>query len=252
MARHERNNVDYFPFLCEEWKKMFYLEQKYWNDWFAVFVKLLRELAKTDFHYLYLWDITTRLFIIARMNVTEELFEHIINDLVLLGKIDKELWEECSVIWCQSFIDSIQDAYLKRKWDCIDRKWLLLLLSDRCIRKWDKSSNKWDKSSQSTTESTQRKEEDIKEEKKKRKKDFIPPSLNDVITYFKEKWYKEDVAKKAFDWYDVADRHDSYWKKIYNWKQKMINVWFKPENELAKPKWIKVTESIEDLSNLAY
>ena len=49
MARPERNNIDYFPFYCEDGKKMFFLEETYGNDGFAVFIKLLRELAKTDF-----------------------------------------------------------------------------------------------------------------------------------------------------------------------------------------------------------
>jgi hypothetical protein len=56
MARPQRNNIDYFPFMCDEGQKMFYLEQTYGNDGFAVFVKLLRELAKKDYHYLNLSD----------------------------------------------------------------------------------------------------------------------------------------------------------------------------------------------------
>ena len=48
MARPERNNVDYFPFYCEDGNKMFYLEETYGNDGFATFIKLLRELAKTN------------------------------------------------------------------------------------------------------------------------------------------------------------------------------------------------------------
>ena len=31
MARPERNNVDYFPFLCKEGKAMYYIEKKYKN-----------------------------------------------------------------------------------------------------------------------------------------------------------------------------------------------------------------------------
>jgi len=52
MARPEKNNVEYFPFICEDGKKMFYIEETYGNDGFATFVKLLRELAKADNHYL--------------------------------------------------------------------------------------------------------------------------------------------------------------------------------------------------------
>ena len=60
MARPERNNVDYFPFSCEEGEKMFYIEQTYGNDGFAVFVKILRELARKDFHYLNLSETSSK------------------------------------------------------------------------------------------------------------------------------------------------------------------------------------------------
>lgn len=91
-----------------------------------------------------------------------------------------------------------------------------------------------------------------KDSRKKKSTTFIAPTVDDVITYFKEKWYREDIAKKAFDYYDVAWWKDSNGKQIKNWKQKMISVWFKLEYEITKPKWIKITESIEDLSDLAY
>ncbi len=124
MARPQRNNVDYFPFLCDEGNKMFYLEETYGNDGFAVFVKLLRELAKTDYHYLDLSKNTTRMFLSAKCKVSKDILEAIINDLVELEKFDVQLWKENSIVWCQDFIDSIQDAYSKRSNKCIDKKGL--------------------------------------------------------------------------------------------------------------------------------
>ena len=63
------------------------------------------------------------------------------------------------------------------------------------------------------------------------RKKFIPPNESDVIQYFKEKGYLVSVAKKAFDFYDVADWKDSRGKQILNWKQKMLGVWLKDENK---------------------
>ena len=125
MARPQRNNVDYFPFLCEEGEKMFYLEETYGNDGFATFVKLLRELAKVDYHYLNLSKPSSMMFLSAKCKVSKEVLNSIITDLVELGKFDGELWNENKVIWCQDFIDSIQDAYSKRSNNCIDRNSLL-------------------------------------------------------------------------------------------------------------------------------
>lgn len=128
MARPSRNTVDYFPFICEDGKKMFYIEQTYGNDGFAVFVKLLRELAKTEYHYLNLSDNNTLLFLAAKCRVSKEVMISIINDLVTIGKFDATLWVENNVVWCQDFIDSIQDAYIKRKNTCMTYEGLLTLL----------------------------------------------------------------------------------------------------------------------------
>ena len=114
MARPERNNVDYFPFMCEDGNKMFYIEETYGNDGFATFVKLLSELAKTNYHFLDLSKPTTLMFLSAKCKVSKETLLSIINDLVDLGKFDATLWNENKVIWCQDFIDSIEDAYIRR------------------------------------------------------------------------------------------------------------------------------------------
>jgi len=139
MARPERNNVDYFPFICEDGNKMFYIEETYGNDGFATFVKLLRELAKTNYHYLDLSKPTTQMFLSAKCKVSKEILLSIIKDLVDLGKFDKILWEENSIVWCQDFTDSIQDAYIKRKNKCITYDSLLLLLISLGVRKPSKS-----------------------------------------------------------------------------------------------------------------
>lgn len=138
MARPERNTVDYFPFLCEEGKKMFYIEETYGNDGFAVTMKLLRELAKTDYHYLYLADDTTKMYLAAKCKVSLELLEKIISDLVRLGKFNKPLWDKCQVVWCQDFIDSIQDAYQRRNNECMTIKGLLRHLKGLGILKHTK------------------------------------------------------------------------------------------------------------------
>ena len=70
MARPEKNTVEYFPFICDEGKKMFYIEETYGNDGFSTFIKILRELAKTDFHYLDLSKKTTLMFLSAKCKIS--------------------------------------------------------------------------------------------------------------------------------------------------------------------------------------
>ena len=71
-----------------------------------------------------------------------------------------------------------------------------------------------------------------KPKRKKTKNEFIPPTQEDVVSYFKEKGYSDIQAKKAFEYYSVADWKDRNGDKVINWKQKMIAVWFKDENKI--------------------
>lgn len=208
MARPQRNNVDYFPFYCDEGNKMFYLEETYGNDGFATFLKLLRELAKAEFHYLDLSKNTTKMFLSAKCKVSKELLESIINDLVELEKFDKELWENISIIWCQDFIDSIQDAYTKRTNECVDRKGLLKILDSKGVTKPSKNTSKPSKNEQSTPVNPQTILEDIKEEKTKEKKVYskeIHDSYDRLILYFPEHLRPNDEKKKN-TWLDTLDK----------------------------------------------
>ena len=62
-------------------------------------------------------------------------------------------------------------------------------------------------------------------------KSFLPPTEDEVITYFIEKGYKREIAKKAFLYYSEQNWHDSRGKPIKSWKGKMVAVWFKEENK---------------------
>jgi hypothetical protein len=186
MARPERNNIDYFPFFCEEGKKMFYLEETYGNDGFAVFVKLLRELAKTDYHYLDLSKNSTLMFLSAKCKVPKQTLECIINDLVDLEKFNPTLWNENRIIWCQDFIDSIQDAYSKRKNKCISLDGLFLLLVSLGVRKPIKGSSKGVINPQSKVEYSK-----VDESKEKEKYLFF-----DFWTLYPKKVAKTKCEKK--------------------------------------------------------
>ena len=75
---------------------------------------------------------------------------------------------------------------------------------------------------------------DNEKDKDKNNKIFVPPALSDVQEYFKENGYTIESASKAFNYYSSANWVDSKNNKIKNWKQKMIGVWFKPENEIKQ------------------
>ena len=215
MARPERNNVDYFPFYCEDGNKMFYLEETYGNDGFATFVKLLRELAKTNYHYLDLSKPSTMMFLSAKCKISKETLNLIISDLVELGKFDSTLWNENKIIWCSDFVESIQDAYSKRNNKCITYEGLLLLLEGLGVRKPSKLPSTGGINTQSILEYSIVKKSKVN----------IPPSFEDFLAYGVEKESKvcEVALKRKYDSWIVNDWKDGNDKKITNWKSKLIN-----------------------------
>ena len=57
------------------------------------------------------------------------------------------------------------------------------------------------------------------------------PTLPEVINYFKENGYQENLARKAFLFYNSANWFDSKGNKVLNWKQKLSS-WFKDDSKL--------------------
>lgn len=69
----------------------------------------------------------------------------------------------------------------------------------------------------------------------KKTKSFIPPTLEEVKEFFKEKGYNEIGAKKAFDYYEAGGWKDGKGNQVKNWKQKMLGVWFRDEYKINEP-----------------
>lgn len=151
---------------------MYYIEHKYGNDGYASWVKILRQLAVTNYHYLNLTDKVEFMYLASKCKVSENTLTEIINDLCSLGEFHAELWHENMIIYSEKFVDSIKDAYLKRNNKCISLEGLLLLLSDLGVRKLSKGKGKG-------ADNTHRREEKSKEEKKR---EFILPEYEAVFT----------------------------------------------------------------------
>jgi len=78
------------------------------------------------------------------------------------------------------------------------------------------------------------KESKVKESKAKESKVFTPPTIFDVIAYFKENGFTEPLARRAFTHYNCANWCDSKGNKVISWKQKMHTVWMTDENRLPE------------------
>ena len=197
MARPERNNVDYFPFICKEGKAMYYIEDKYGNDGFATWIKILRQLAVNNHHYINLSEKVEIMFLSSKCKVSEETLISIINDLCELGEFDTILWKDKMIIWSEKFINHIQDAYNKRKNKCITYEGLLLLLDSLEGRKLGKLPLKGGSNTQS-------KEEESKEEESKEEDEIIPKS-NNIYREFKHLKITVEEYQKLKDKFPSED-----------------------------------------------
>lgn len=131
MARPIKKTVEYFPHYIGDGKKIFYIEQKYGNDGYAIWFKILETLAATDDHYINLNAEMDILFLSAKCRVTKERLLEVINDLCQLGEIDQFLWLN-KIVYSHRFIESVQDAYERRSNKCIHYEDLCTQLSHLC------------------------------------------------------------------------------------------------------------------------
>ena len=115
LSRPIKKGVDYFPHACTHGQTMFILEQRWGNDGYAFWFKLLEMLGTTEGHFLDIRNPATRAFLAAKTRLTEDKCYEILDLLSDLDAIDQELWKEHQVVWCQNFVDHLDRVYAKRK-----------------------------------------------------------------------------------------------------------------------------------------
>ena len=115
MSRPIKKGVDYFPHTCVHGQTMFILEQRWGNDGYAFWFKLLELLGSTEGHVLDAENTATREFLAAKTRLSVEQCYEILDLLADLDAIDQELWKKHHVIWCQNFVDNLEPVYRKRK-----------------------------------------------------------------------------------------------------------------------------------------
>jgi len=59
------------------------------------------------------------------------------------------------------------------------------------------------------------------------KKEFVPPTVEEMIAYFVENNKDPQKAKEAFNYYNNFGWKDKNGSKVENWKQKMHGTWFR-------------------------
>lgn len=113
MARPRKQKAEYFPHFVESGRTIFILESTYGNDGYAFWFKLLEILGNSEGHYFDCGNSTNWKFLLAKTHVNEVSASEIIQTLIDLGQVDRELWNE-KVLWVQNFVDNLAELYKKR------------------------------------------------------------------------------------------------------------------------------------------
>jgi hypothetical protein len=114
MARVKKDTIDYFPHPVKNGSKMFIMEQTYGDKGYIVYYKLLESLGAAEGHFLDFSKDKDRLYFCASVRADSELMEKMILTLCEIGAVDKSLWIDKKVIWCQDLLDSVFELYKKR------------------------------------------------------------------------------------------------------------------------------------------
>ena len=121
MARPKRATVDYFPHDCNHQTTIFILEEKYGNDGYAFWFKLLEILGSTEGHFFDCNIPGKWQFLQAKTHLSGDTCNEILNLLAEMEAIDSELWKE-KIIWSENFIKRIADVYRKRRMETPSRE----------------------------------------------------------------------------------------------------------------------------------
>jgi len=100
---------------------MFILEQKYGNDGYAFWFKLLEMIGNTEGHCLVFKNGVDWEFLEAKTRVEKDTCKEIMELLSNMKAIDKQLWQKDKKVWIDNFVENVKDAYRNRVVDIPDK-----------------------------------------------------------------------------------------------------------------------------------
>lgn len=137
MGRKAKAVVDYFPHDVNHGKTLFTLENRYGNDGYSFWFKLLEILGSSEQHFYDCNKVENWEFLLSKTRVKEEVAKEILDLLSRLDSIDSELWKN-KIIRSNNFIENLKTVYERRKVDIFRNEEVL----DFCRHKSDKCLNK--------------------------------------------------------------------------------------------------------------
>lgn len=115
MARLKRDIIDYFPHPVKDGERMDVMETTYGDKGYACYYKLLGYLGKSDGHTVDFSDDTELLKFSGRVKADKVLTIKMLNTMADLKAIDRSLWYDHRIVWCQELVDSVADLYKDKR-----------------------------------------------------------------------------------------------------------------------------------------
>jgi hypothetical protein len=181
MPRSKKATVDYFPHSCLHGRTLHIIENKFGNDGYAFWFKLLEHLGATENHFIDCNDPATWEYLLAQTRVNGETAESILNLLASLGAIRAEFWK-MKVVWSENFVKNLEAVYQRRRIDVFTIK----DIEGYCQHKHYLNGINVNINPQSKV-----KESKVEESKvvKRTRTLFVKPTLDEVRAYIIEKKY---------------------------------------------------------------
>ena len=118
-GRPRKQTVNYFPHYtgASDGKTMFILQNRFGNDGYAFWFKLLEILGSSEGHFFNYRKPPDWQFLLAKTGVSDDnKAAEILKTLADLEAIDVELYQH-KIVWSQNFVDNLADLYKRRKID---------------------------------------------------------------------------------------------------------------------------------------
>ena len=140
MARPNKNTVEYFPHQCKHGQTMYVIDQRYANNGYSFWFKLLEILGDTPGHFIDCKSLNAWNYLLSYTHFTHNDGIEILNLLADQDSIDKELWG-VNIIWSQNFIDGIADVYKRRKIMIPQKPQITIMLSSHKLLQQKNDNN---------------------------------------------------------------------------------------------------------------
>ena len=115
MARKKENTADWFPhYIPTKGTRVRILKQRFGATGYLAYFTLLEYLTVTDNHYLDFQNEREKLAYQAEIGADDVLFDNIMDSIWRLEIIDRDLWLNEQIIWCQELVDSLSQLYKNR------------------------------------------------------------------------------------------------------------------------------------------